>query len=106
MITSMATKRRQPPPVKGGGPLFLTEHMEAAGVSNSDLAKALGVAHETVWKWQKYPSRLDPLKQAQVARVLKIWPPQLWVKPGSREDRLFRSLFHDILPQYPPEAKK
>lgn len=71
------------------GPLYLTEWMEHLEVTDEELAGRLTVAANTVWRWRQTPqTRLNPVKQAQVAKALGIWPGQLWVKPGSREMRI------------------
>lgn len=110
MIASMAMSKRpkgyRRPTQKGDGiepPLFLTEWMEKRRVSDLDMAVALREDRTTIWKWRRYPTRLDPLKMARVAAVLGIWPPQLWVRPDSREDKILQAVSPEPGPWTPPD---
>jgi transcriptional regulator with XRE-family HTH domain len=101
IIASMATRGR---PTHSPGPIFLTEWMLAKGISDSEMAERLGEHRATIGKWQRYPTRLDPLKIARVAAVLGIWPPQLWVHPGSQQDRIIQAAAPEPGPWTPPET--
>jgi len=63
--------------------------MDEKGVSDTELASRLGVAVVSVWRWQKSPTRLNPLKQFQVAKALGLlWPGQLWMHPRAKAMRM------------------
>lgn len=82
------------------GPLHLTEWMEHLGVTDEALAIRLNVSANTVWRWRQPPhTRLNPVKQAQVAKALGIWPFQLWVLPDSREMRIMAVALENNRPE-------
>jgi transcriptional regulator with XRE-family HTH domain len=95
MLTSMAKRPPAKPAARADGPLFLSEWMEEQKVSDIELAERLGVAPETVWRWQHFPTRLNPLKQAKVCKVLGIWPGALWLHPSSKAMRMIRLILED-----------
>lgn len=65
----MATDRVPPPEF---GDLYIVEHLRRAGKSDSQAARELGVARETVYRWAREQHRLDPEKQARLAVVCGI----------------------------------
>lgn len=95
IIASMAKKAKAKPAARPAGPLFLTEWMEEQNVSDIDLAERLRVSTVTVWRWQKSPTRLNPLKQAQVAKAIGIWPGALWMHPKAKAMRMIRLVLED-----------
>jgi transcriptional regulator with XRE-family HTH domain len=72
--------------------------MEEQKVSDIELAKRLGVSPVTVWRWQLSPTRLNPMKQAQVAKALGIWPGALWLHPANKATRMIRLILEDEPP--------
>ena len=93
MITTMVkvkTPKARPPAARPGGPLFLTEWMEELGITDAMLAERLGKPVTTIWRWQNSRTRLNPLKQAQVAAALGIWPGLLWMHPAAKAMRMMR----------------
>ena len=95
IIANMAKKAKTKSAARAAGPLFLTEWMEEQKVSDIELARRLNVSTVTVWRWQKSPTRLNPLKQAQVAKALGIWPGALWMHPASKKMRLIRLILEE-----------
>jgi hypothetical protein len=106
----MATSRRPkmyPQPGRQAGdfdqPLYLTEWMLKKGVGDAEMGRRLGEDRSTVYKWRTQQQRLDPLTMARVAAVLGIWPPQLWVRPGSQQDRVIQAAAPEPGPWTPPD---
>jgi transcriptional regulator with XRE-family HTH domain len=95
IIADMAKKRKTQSPVRSAGALFLTEWMEELKVDDNELARRLGVTYTTVWRWQESSTRLNPLKQAQVAKALGIWPGCLWMHPAAKAMRLIRLILEE-----------
>lgn len=99
MLTSMVKGKRGRPPAKPAarpaGPLFLTEWMAELGVDDAELARRLKTSATTVWRWQQSPTRLNPLKQAQVARALGIPAPLLWFHPKAKPTRMVRLILEE-----------
>jgi transcriptional regulator with XRE-family HTH domain len=62
-------------------PLFLREHREAKGVSAPAMARRLGIARESVYRLEREPKRVNPVKQVQWAAALDIEPEDLWRSP-------------------------
>lgn len=91
----MAMSRKRKPAARPAGPLFLTEWMEHLGVDDAELAKRLRKSATTVWRWRQSPTRLNPLKQAQVASALGIWPGQLWMHPAAKAMRMIRIVLEE-----------
>lgn len=89
---------KTPPAGRLAGPLFLSEWMEELGITDAMLAERLGKPVTTVWRWQRSPTRLNPLKQAQVARALGIWPGLLWMHPQARNMRVIRLVLEEESP--------
>jgi transcriptional regulator with XRE-family HTH domain len=90
IIAGMAKKRKTQSAARSTGPLFLAEWMKELDVDGNELARRLGVSYTTVWRWQESPTRLNPLKQAQVAKALGIWPGCLWMHPADKAMRMIR----------------
>jgi transcriptional regulator with XRE-family HTH domain len=95
MIATMAKRPPAKPAARADGPLFLTEWMQEQKVSDIELARRLNVAPETVWRWKHSPTRLNPLKQAEVCKALGIWPGALWLHPADKAMRMIRLIFED-----------
>lgn len=98
IIANMAKKAKTKSAARAAGPLFLTEWMEEQKVSDIELARRLNVSTVTVWRWQKSPTRLNPLKQVQVGKALGIWPGALWMHPASKKMRLIRLILEEETP--------
>lgn len=98
IIANMAKRAKTKSAARAAGPLFLTEWMEEQKVSDIELAKRLNVSTVTVWRWQKSPTRLNPLKQVQVGKALGIWPGALWMHPASKKMRLIRLILEEEIP--------
>jgi transcriptional regulator with XRE-family HTH domain len=76
-VSGMVTRIRQ-----GARPhLYITEWRELRGLSVEQLAGRVGVARETVWRWETQQHRLNPDKIAQLASSLDIEPEELWRRP-------------------------
>jgi hypothetical protein len=67
-------------------------------VSDDDLGRKLGISGTTVWRWRNSPTRLNPLKQAQVAKALGIWPGALWMHPAAKAMRMIRLVLEEEAP--------
>lgn len=69
---------------KGGtrGHLYLDEWFEYRKTTDEEVANALGLHRQTVWKWRTEQHRLNPAKIAQLVAVLDCKPRDLWAPPG------------------------
>ncbi len=63
-MAAMVTRNGTHPPC----PLFLKEHREAKGVSAPAMAKRLGITRESVYRLEREPKRVNPVKQVQMGR--------------------------------------
>lgn len=62
--------------------LYILEWMRERGVSDSDLAKLVGVERVTVTRWRTQQHRLDPAKIERIAKALNVEPAALWRPPN------------------------
>lgn len=65
--------------------LYITEWMEARGLSDEKIGARLDVARETVFRWRKEQHRLNPEKIAALAEALDVDPAELWRLPATRK---------------------
>lgn len=73
----MVTRIRQ-----GSRPhLYISEHRVSRGLTVEALAGRVGVARETIWRWENEQHRLNPSKIAQLADALGVEPEELWRLP-------------------------
>lgn len=89
-LAGVVTRQKHKGAARPAGPLFVSEWMEELGVGDAELGERLGVSATTVWRWRQSPTRLNPLKQAKVAKALGIWPGQLWMHPKAKAMRMIR----------------
>lgn len=84
-MAEMAAKSKSKPPQigrKAKSHLYIDEWFEHRGLNDEKVAGRLGVDRTTVWKWRKYPNRLDPGKLAQLAIALDCDPADFWRPPA------------------------
>jgi transcriptional regulator with XRE-family HTH domain len=55
-------------------PNHLKEIREAQGISRYALARALGVSHTTLWRWEKEDAALDRRVLKKLAKQLEVAP--------------------------------
>jgi transcriptional regulator with XRE-family HTH domain len=70
--------------------LYLEEWLAHLGVTDIELAKRIGAARETIWRYQAGKRQPAPARQAEIAKALGIKPAQLWEMPpgGNRRPSL------------------
>lgn len=61
--------------------LYITEWRENRGLTLDQLANRIGVAENTVWRWENEQHRLNPEKIAALAHHLDLEPEELWQPP-------------------------
>jgi transcriptional regulator with XRE-family HTH domain len=61
--------------------LYITEWREARGLTLDQLANRVGVAENTIWRWENEQHRLNPEKIAALAHHLDLEPQELWFPP-------------------------
>lgn len=64
--------------------LYLAEWREHLRLRLDDVAGRLGVARNTVWRWENEQKRLDPYKIKAYANALGLEPEDLWRPPPNR----------------------
>lgn len=81
--------------------LYITEWRESRGLTLDALANRVGVAENTIWRWENEQHRLNPEKLAALAHALDIEPTQLWQRPGTEArpsiDRLLTDAPDDLV---------
>lgn len=66
--------------------LYIQEHMDKRGLNDADVAEALDVARETVWRWRKGKQRPSNEDTARLAALLECaTPEELYSPPSDRQ---------------------
>lgn len=73
-VTEMVTKRH-------GWELHLRQHREAKGISATQMADALGIERESVYRLERRPERANAAQQVVYAQMCQIEPGALWRPP-------------------------
>lgn len=74
MVTKIGGKRKQH--------LYITQWRESKGLSIEKVADRIGVARETVWRWENEQHRLNPAKIKALADAIDCNPEDFWRLPA------------------------
>jgi transcriptional regulator with XRE-family HTH domain len=93
---ALRAKRPSPRATRRPTWLFIAEWMAKRGLSDQTLGAALDVSRQTVYRWRTEQHRLDPGKQARIAKALQVEPEELWRPPGRQSiDAILKSATDD-----------
>jgi transcriptional regulator with XRE-family HTH domain len=77
--------------------LYMAEWREYLRLTLDQVAGRVGVARNTIWRWENEQKRLDPYKTKAYADALGIEPEDLWHYPPQRSiDGMLRNASPEV----------